>query len=224
MRALRAPARADLPSPHARRPDATLAAAPGRSRVAPTSRPRTCARTQRRASMNSCSRCQRAIWRITDDAAAVHARGRAAGLSVIRRRDTLHAVATAVVVVIFTVQREGLSVLLIERAAEPCGGSGRCPAVFCSKAKHSTARRRESWQTRPASQMCSSNSSTRSTTSAGPGGHRRRLLRARRCARTRLRSELEWRPAWHPVRGMPSLAFENERILAVRRGAAAQQA
>src|SRR5690606_27756603 len=33
--------------------------------------------------------------------------------------------------------------------------------------------------------------------------------------RTRLRSELEWRPAWHPVASLPPLAFENEHILAL---------
>ena len=31
-------------------------------------------------------------------------------------------------------------------------------------------------------------------------------------ARTRLRSDLEWRPAWHPVRRLGPLAFGNERI------------
>lgn len=33
-------------------------------------------------------------------------------------------------------------------------------------------------------------------------------------ARTRLRAELEWQPAWHRVRELERLAFENERILA----------
>lgn len=32
--------------------------------------------------------------------------------------------------------------------------------------------------------------------------------------RTRLRKELEWRPAWHPVRALPPLAFENEKVIA----------
>ena len=33
-------------------------------------------------------------------------------------------------------------------------------------------------------------------------------------ARARLRAELEWRPAWQPVRNLPPLAFSNERIIA----------
>ena len=33
-------------------------------------------------------------------------------------------------------------------------------------------------------------------------------------ARARLRGDLEWRPAWHPVRGLPALAFSNERVVA----------
>ncbi len=32
-------------------------------------------------------------------------------------------------------------------------------------------------------------------------------------ARTRLRGDLEWRPAWQPVRGLEGLAFHNEEII-----------
>src|SRR5690606_28622564 len=32
-------------------------------------------------------------------------------------------------------------------------------------------------------------------------------------SRARLRTELEWRPAWHPVRPLEPLAFSNERIV-----------
>jgi 8-oxo-dGTP diphosphatase len=32
-------------------------------------------------------------------------------------------------------------------------------------------------------------------------------------ARTRMRSESEWRPAWQPVHPLPDLAFENERVV-----------
>ena len=30
---------------------------------------------------------------------------------------------------------------------------------------------------------------------------------------TRLREDLDWQPSWHPVRALPRLAFENERVV-----------
>ena len=32
--------------------------------------------------------------------------------------------------------------------------------------------------------------------------------------RTRLRTDSDWRPAWHSIRTLPTLAFENERVIA----------
>jgi 8-oxo-dGTP diphosphatase len=122
---------------------------------------------------------------------------------------------TAVVVVIFTVQKEGLSALLIERAAEPCRGQWALPGGFLqeNESLDGAATRKLANETGVSDLFLE-----QLYTFDQLGDGRAEIVVAYFAlvdvARTRLRSELEWRPAWHPVRGLPRLAFENERLLA----------
>jgi 8-oxo-dGTP diphosphatase len=122
---------------------------------------------------------------------------------------------TAVVVVIFTVQKEGLSVLLIERAAEPGRGQWALPGGFLLEGESldGAATRKLANETGVSDVFLE-----QLYTFDQLGEARADIVVAYFAlvdvSRTRLRSELEWRPAWHPVRGLPRLAFENERILA----------
>jgi len=122
---------------------------------------------------------------------------------------------TAVVVVIFTVQKEGLSVLLIERAAEPCRGQWALPGglLLEGESLDGAATRKLANETGVSDVFLE-----QLYTFDHLGEGRAEIVVAYFAlvdvSRTRLRSELEWRPAWHPVRGLPRLAFENERILA----------
>lgn len=122
--------------------------------------------------------------------------------------------AAAVVLVIFTVQREGLSVLLIERAAEPFKGQWALPGGFLREGESldGAAARKLADETGVSDVFLE-----QLFTFDRLGGGRAEIVVAYFAlvdvTRTRLRSELEWRPAWHPVRGTASLAFENERII-----------
>ena len=122
---------------------------------------------------------------------------------------------TAVVVVIFTVQKEGLSALLIERAAEPCRGQWALPGGFLqeNESLDGAATRKLANETGVSDLFLE-----QLYTFDQLGDGRAEIVVAYFAlvdvSRTRLRSELEWRPAWHPVRGLPRLAFENERLLA----------
>jgi 8-oxo-dGTP diphosphatase len=123
-------------------------------------------------------------------------------------------VPTAVVVVIFTVQRDGLAVLLIERAAEPFRGEWALPGglLLEDETLDGAASRKLASET-GVSDVFLEQLYTFDHLGAGRAGITVAYFALVDVARTRLRSELEWRPAWHAVRGLPRLAFENERIL-----------
>ncbi len=122
---------------------------------------------------------------------------------------------TAAVVVIFTVRQDGLSVLLIERAADPCRGQWALPGGFLldGETLDGAATRKLAHET-GVSDVFLEQLYTFDHTGEGRATIVVAYFALVDVARTRLRTELEWRPAWHTVRGLPKLAFENERILA----------
>jgi len=124
-------------------------------------------------------------------------------------------VPAAVVVVIFTVRQDGLSVLLIERAAEPCPGQWALPGGVLQPGESldSAATRKLADET-GVSDLFLEQLYTFDRLGDGRADIVVTYFALVDVARTRLRSELTWRPAWHPVRRLPSLAFENERIVA----------
>lgn len=120
----------------------------------------------------------------------------------------------AVVVVIFTVRQDGLSVLLIERAAPPCRGMWALPGGVLREEEtlEGAATRKLADETGVSDVFLE-----QLYTFDHLGGRSdivATYFALVDVARTRLRSESEWRPAWHSVRSLPPLAFENERVLA----------
>ena len=121
----------------------------------------------------------------------------------------------AVVVVIFTVRRDGLSVLLIERAAEPCPGQWALPGgVLQPGESFDSAASRKLANETGVSDVFLEQLYTFDRLGDGLADVVVTYFALVDFARTRLRSELTWRPDWHPVRRLPPLAFENERIVA----------
>lgn len=119
----------------------------------------------------------------------------------------------AVVVVIFTVRDGHLAVLLIERAAEPFPGQWALPggALLSGESLDDAARRKLADETGVADLFLEQ------LYTFDPDGHSDATVAYFALvdvSGTRLRPDLEWRPAWHPVRGLPSLAFANEQIVA----------
>ena len=121
----------------------------------------------------------------------------------------------AVVVVIFTVRQDGLSVLLIERAAEPCPGQWALPGGVLQPGESldSAAIRKLADET-GVSDVFLEQLYTFDRLGDGWADIVVTYFALVDFARTRLRAELSWQPAWHPVRRLPPLAFENERIIA----------
>ncbi|MFN0147182.1 MAG: NUDIX hydrolase [Dehalococcoidia bacterium] len=122
---------------------------------------------------------------------------------------------TAVVVVIFTVIDEQLSALLIERAAEPYAGQWALPGglLLEGESLEGAAARKLADETGVSDVYLEQ----LFTFDRVPGGQADVVVAYFALvdvARTRLRGELEWRPAWQPARALPALAFENERMLA----------
>lgn len=122
----------------------------------------------------------------------------------------------AVVVVIFTVKDHELSVLLIERAAEPGLGQWALPGGILHEDEtlHGAAVRKLADETGVSDVFLEQ---LYSFDHLGEGRAEVvvtyfALVDVRQ---TRLRSELEWRPAWYPIRRLPPLAFHNERVLAL---------
>lgn len=122
--------------------------------------------------------------------------------------------ASAVVVVIFTVQQERLSVLLIERAAEPCPGQWALPGGVLREGESldGAATRKLADET-GVSDVFLEQLYTFDRLGAGQAEVVVTYFALVDVSQVRLRTELEWRPAWHPVRGLPPLAFENERVV-----------
>lgn len=124
--------------------------------------------------------------------------------------------APAVVVVIFTVKDGQLSVLLIERAAEPNKGEWALPggALRKDETLNGAAVRKLADETGVADVFLEQLFSF-DRLGEGLANIVVTYFALVDVTRTRLRSDLEWRPAWHPVRSLPPLAFENERVLAL---------
>lgn len=122
--------------------------------------------------------------------------------------------ATAVVLVIFTVRQEQLCVLLIERAAEPCKGQWALPGGFLREGESldGAATRKLADET-GVSDVFLEQLYTFDRLGEGRADVVVTYFALVDYARTRLRPDLEWQPAWHPVRGLPPLAFENEHVL-----------
>lgn len=122
--------------------------------------------------------------------------------------------AAAVVVVIFTVQQERLSVLLIERAADPGRNEWALPggALRDGESLDGAAARKLADET-GVSDVFLEQLYTFDRLGDGRADVVVTYFALVDVARVRLRSELEWRPAWHPAHGLPPLAFENERVL-----------
>lgn len=124
-------------------------------------------------------------------------------------------VSAAVVLVIFTIQQDQLSVLLIERAAQPAAGQWALPggALLPGETVDGAATRKLAGETGVADVFLEQ---LYTFDRLGDG-----LASVVVCyfalvdaARARLRAESEWRPAWHPVRRLPPLAFENDKVVA----------
>ena len=114
--------------------------------------------------------------------------------------------------VIFGVVRGQLSVLLIERAAEPCAGAWALPGGLLREGESldQAAARKLADETGVSDVFLE-----QLFTFDSQGGRANVVVTYFALvdvARTRLRSDLEWRPAWHPVRRLGPLAFGNERI------------
>lgn len=121
--------------------------------------------------------------------------------------------AVAVVVVIFTVQEEHLSVLLIERAADPHRGEWALPGglLLAGESLDGAATRKLADETGVSDvyleQLYTFDGDQHSDAIVS-------YFALVDLERTRLRTRLEWRPDWHEVRALEPLAFGNERILA----------
>lgn len=148
-------------------------------------------------------RCEREAWR--ERLRGIRSRG----------RYTL-GVGTAVVVVIFTVHEGHLSALLIERAAEPAKGEWALPGGFLREGERiQEAAVRKLADETGVSDVFLEQLYTFDRLGDGVADIVVAYFALVDFARTRLREDLEWRPAWHPILHLPQLAFENERILAL---------
>ncbi len=122
--------------------------------------------------------------------------------------------APAVVVVIFTVLEGRLSVLLIERAAEPCQGEWALPGGLLqpNETLDGAASRKLQDETGLTDVFLEQLYSF-DAADEGDAGIVVAYFALLPAAQARLRRELEWRPAWRALRDLGALAFANERIL-----------
>ncbi len=122
--------------------------------------------------------------------------------------------AAAVVVVIFTVRQGSLSVLLIERAAAPSAGTWALPGgtLLPGETLDQAAKRKLADET-GVSDVFLEQLYTFDHLGEGRAEIVVTYFALVDLARTRLRGELEWRPAWQPVHPLPGLAFDNERVV-----------
>lgn len=122
--------------------------------------------------------------------------------------------APAVVVVIFTVLDGRLSVLLIERAAEPCQGEWALPGgLLQAKETLDGAASRKLQDETGLTDVFLEQLYSFDATGQGNAGIVVAYFALLPAAQARLRRELEWRPAWHALRDLDALAFGNEGIL-----------
>lgn len=126
--------------------------------------------------------------------------------------------APAVVVVILTVLEGRLSALLIERAAEPCRGQWALPGgMLQPRETLDGAASRKLRDETGLSDVFLEQLYSFDAADGGDAGIVVAYFALLPASRARLRRELEWRPAWHALRGLGPLAFANERILAYAR-------
>lgn len=120
----------------------------------------------------------------------------------------------AVVVVIFTIHSGRLSVLLIERAAPPCAGLWALPGGLLNPGEslEDAAVRKLEGET-GVRDVYLEQLYTFDPEPPGNAGIVVSYFALVDAARARLRPDLDWRPAWHPVHGLRRLAFDNERIV-----------
>ena len=123
--------------------------------------------------------------------------------------------AAAVVVVIFTVQQEHVSVLLIERAARPCKGEWALPGgvLHVGETFDGAAKRKLADET-GVSDVFLEQLYTFDRLGDGIAEVVVTYFALVDQQRTRLRTDSDWRPAWHSIRTLPTLAFANERVIA----------
>lgn len=123
--------------------------------------------------------------------------------------------ATAVVVVIFTVRQGSLSVLLIERAAEPSRGEWALPGGFLQDGESlDAAAKRKLEDESGVSDLFLEQLYTFDQLGGGRADIVVTYFALVDVSRTRLRADSDWRPAWQPVHPLPAVAFENERVIA----------
>jgi len=120
----------------------------------------------------------------------------------------------AVVVVIFTVRSGHLSVLLIERAADPCAGEWALPGGLLRDGEtlQGAAIRKLEDET-GLTDVFLEQLYTFDHLAQGRAGIVVAYFALVDIARARLRPDLEWRPAWQPVRNLQPLAFQNQDII-----------
>jgi 8-oxo-dGTP diphosphatase len=125
-------------------------------------------------------------------------------------------VAPAVVVVIFTIHQGTLSVLLIERAAPPCPGEWALPGGLLQPGEslEAAAVRKLEGET-GVRDVFLEQLYTFDPIDATGAGVVISYFALVDSSRARLRPDLEWRPAWRPVRGLEHLAFANESVVAL---------
>jgi 8-oxo-dGTP diphosphatase len=121
----------------------------------------------------------------------------------------------AVVLVIFTIHEGHLSVLLIERSAEPFAGCWALPGggLLSGESLQEAAVRKLADETGVSDLFLEQLFTFDQVPQAGAVAVVTyfALVDSRRA---RLRPDLEWRPAWQPVRTLPALGFDNQRIIA----------
>lgn len=123
--------------------------------------------------------------------------------------------ATAVVVAIFTVRQGSLSVLLIERAAEPARGEWALPGGFLQDGESlDAAAKRKLEDETGVSDLFLEQLYTFDQLGGGRADIVVTYFALVDVSRTRLRADSDWRPAWQPVHPLPDVAFENERVVA----------
>lgn len=121
---------------------------------------------------------------------------------------------TAVVVVIFTIRSGALSVLLIERAAEPCRGQWALPGGFLLEGESlQDAAKRKLEDETGVSDVFLEQLYSFDRLGDGRASIVVTYFALVDYERTRTRPDSDWRPAWHPVRALPALAFDNERVV-----------
>ena len=117
-------------------------------------------------------------------------------------------------VVIFTVRQGSLSVLLIERAAEPSRGQWALPGGVLHEGESlDEAAKRKLEDETGVSDVFLEQLYSFDRLGEGRADIVVTYFALVDLARTRMRADSEWRPAWQPVHPLPRLAFDNDRVV-----------